>query len=69
MKEQIIFYSNMMKVMSSEDNNSVNFYFSHYNEGTDMVNFMKTIIEGLDANEVLNITLVSVLKKMRSLST
>ena len=55
--------------MSSEDNNSVNFYFSHYNEGTDMVNFMKTIIEGLDANEVLNITLVSVLKKMRSLST
>ena len=58
----------MMKVMSSEDNNSVNFFFSHYNEGTEMANFMKTIIEGLDANEVLNITLVSVLKKMRDLS-
>ena len=68
MKEQIIFYSNMMKVMSDDYNNSVNFYFSHYNEGTDMVNFMKTIIDGLDANEILNITLVAVLKKMRDLS-
>ena len=54
--------------MSNDDNNSVSFFFTHCSEGKDMLQLMKNIIEGLDANELLNISLVCNIKNMRTLA-
>ena len=67
MKEQIDFYSSMIKGMNTEENNSVNFFFSHYNEGHNLAELMRGTVEGLNSNELLNVGLVTVLKKMRDL--
>jgi hypothetical protein len=46
----------MIKGMSNEDNKSVNFFFSHYNEGQNLADLMRKTVEGLNAQELLNIT-------------
>ena len=67
MKEQIEFYSAMIKGMNTEENDSVNFFFSHYNEGRNLGELIRETIDGLNAQELMNIGLVTVLKKMRDL--
>jgi hypothetical protein len=57
----------MIKGMNTEENNSVNFFFSHYNEGHNLAELMRGTVEGLNSNELLNVGLVTVLKKMRDL--
>ena len=46
----------MIKGMSDEQNKSVNFFFSHYNEGKNLADLMRTTVEGLNPKELLNIT-------------
>jgi hypothetical protein len=57
----------MIKGMSVEGNNSVSFFFSHYNQGKDIAGLMKRIVQDLNSTEQVDLGLVTVLKKMRDL--
>lgn len=57
----------MIKGMGKDDNKSVNFFFSHYNEGKNMTDLLNETIAGLNGTESLNTVLCTVLRKMREL--
>jgi len=53
--------------MSDEENKSVNFFFSHYDESYNLAEYINSINLGLNKEETLNLDLVMVLKKLKEL--